>query len=247
MSLEINNIYKSYYENGKKFDVLKDISFSVDNNEFVSIVGSSGCGKTTLLKQIAGFETVDFGEIKINDRKVIKPSSDAIMIFQDFDQLFPWKTVINNIVFALKANGIGTSNQERVNISKRYLKMTKLSEASELYPHKLSGGMKQRASLARALALTPKVLLMDEPFGSLDAQTRAQLQKLLINICNETKVTILFVTHDIQEAMLLSDRIIVMNKNDKKISKIIDNSVKQLDSKCQQYIDLYEEIYQLLS
>lgn len=244
--LTINNIYKSYQVNNKKNIVLKNINFSIDKSEFVAILGPSGCGKTTLLKIIAGFLEADKGEIYKDGKKVTGSGPDRIMVFQEFRQLFPWKTVLNNVIFALKAKQMVKNYTARKKTASYYLSKVELPDASEHYPHQLSGGMKQRVALARTLAANPEIMLMDEPFASLDSQTRIILQNLLTNIWQEEQKTILFVTHDIREAIALADRIIVMDKNPGQIKKIVNNNLKRpRNMMSQEFVLLYEEILNL--
>lgn len=223
MILEIKNLSKSFGKASSKSLILKDINFSVNKGEFLCIVGPSGCGKSTLLRQIGSFDAADSGHILLNNKWVTKPQLNRIMVFQDFNQLFPWKTVMENIIFPLKTNNLIKNKKELLEMGEKYLSIVKLEKFSKYYPHQLSGGMKQRIAIARALAINPHILLMDEPFGSLDAQTRSELQDMLLNIWQETNITVIFVTHDIQESILLSDRIVIMGKNPGHIKKIIDN------------------------
>ncbi|HLV09106.1 MAG TPA: ABC transporter ATP-binding protein [Halanaerobiales bacterium] len=225
--LSLKNVYKYYYQNAEKKIVLEDINFSAAKAEFVAILGPSGCGKTTLLKIIAGFLEADRGAVYKDGKELRGSSPERIMIFQEFRQLFPWKTVISNILFALNAKRPAINPADRREIARYYLKEVGLSDVGEYYPHQLSGGMKQRVALARALAADPEILLMDEPFGSLDSQRRAKLQRLLVDIWQKTRKTILFVTHDIEEAILLADRIIVMDTDPGHIKEIINNQLKR--------------------
>lgn len=222
MILEIKNLTKVFIQNGNKLEVHRNLSFGVNKGEFLCILGPSGCGKSTLLKEIAGFEKKDSGYITLNGNEISKTEINRIMVFQDFDQLFPWKTVLQNVIFPLKLNKIGNSNFEKERIARKYLAMVKLEDFCDYYPHQLSGGMKQRVALIRALVIKPEILLMDEPFGSVDAQTRDELQNMLLSIWRRFNVTIIFVTHDIHEAILLSNRIIVMGKGLDNIKKIIE-------------------------
>ncbi|WP_432407807.1 ABC transporter ATP-binding protein [Wukongibacter sp. M2B1] len=245
--LEINNLSKSFEIESGKLLVLDGINMTVKNGEILCIVGPSGCGKSTLLSQIAGFDGPDTGYIKLGKNKISKPGLNRVMVFQDLNQLFPWKTVLENVVFPLKVNKIGNSKHERLEIAQRYLSMVKLEDFYNYYSHKLSGGMKQRVAIARALAINPEILLMDEPFGSLDIQTRTNLQNMLIDIWRKTKVTVIFVTHDIQEAILLSNRIIVMGKSPGNIKKVINNELPRprniIDG---EFSMLYKEVYNLM-
>lgn len=203
--LTVSKVTKIFRSQEKKAGI-KDVSFCVKKGEFIVIVGPSGCGKSTLLRCIAGFEKIDSGKTLLQGKKITKPGPDRFMVFQGLDQLFPWLTVKENITFALK------SVNKRRDYNKRadyLLEMVGLSKYQDYYPYQLSGGMKQRASIARALSVDPKLLLMDEPFGSLDAFSRKAMQKKLLEIWEETKTTILFVTHDLEEAIDLSDRIFV--------------------------------------
>ena len=225
--LQIKNISKSYQQNNEKMLVLQDINFSVDKGEFAAILGPSGCGKTTLLKIIAGFLKTEKGAVYKKGERLSGSSPDRIMVFQEFSQLFPWKTVLDNVIFALKAKKIAGNSIEREEIAHYFLEKVELSDVYNYYPHQLSGGMKQRAALARTLAADPELMLMDEPFGSLDSQTRSTLQSLLLDIWQEAQKTILFVTHDIKEAILLADCIIVMDKNPGQIKEIFYNELKR--------------------
>ena len=241
--LHIEKINKSYNHSHEEKSVLKDINFSVAKNELVAILGASGCGKTTLLKIIAGFLDAEKGSIYINGKKVTGTSPDRLMVFQEFRQLFPWKTVLNNVIFGLKAKNIANNADEREKIARYYLKKVELKDIFNYYPYQLSGGMKQRVALARTLAADPEIMLMDEPFGSLDSQTKNNLQKLLINIWQETNKTILFVTHDIEEAIILADRIIIMDKNPGRIKKVVNNHLERPRKRTDiEFIKLYDLI-----
>ncbi len=221
--LQLININKSYQQNNEKMIVLQDIDFYINQGEFVVILGPSGCGKSTLLKIVAGFLEAEKGFVYQRGEKISGSSSDRIMVFQEFRQLLPWKTVLGNVLFALKAKNIGEALSQRDEIARCFLDKVGLSDVYDYYPHQLSGGMKQRAALARALAADPELMLMDEPFGSLDSQTRSTLQNLLIDIWQEARKTILFVTHDINEAIILADRIVIMDKNPGRVKDIISN------------------------
>ncbi|NLI90904.1 MAG: ABC transporter ATP-binding protein [Peptococcaceae bacterium] len=210
--ISLQSVSKSFPRSQETLPVLNHISLDIYQGEILAVLGPSGCGKTTLLRQIAGFDKQDSGSVRMDGQEVVKPEVKRMMIFQDFNQLFPWKTVLQNVLFPLQVNRIGESDAANREIALQYLQLVELSGFEDSYPHQLSGGMKQKAAMARALALQPKVLLMDEPFGSLDALTRLSLQDLLLKIWQETGVTIALVTHDIQEAINLSDRIAVMGR-----------------------------------
>lgn len=203
--LTVSNVTKMFYSHEKKAGI-KNISFSVKEGEFITIVGPSGCGKSTLLRCIAGFEKIDSGKVLLQGKHIKKPGPDRFMVFQGLDQLFPWLTVKENIIFALRSVNKKSGCDERADC---FLEMVGLSEYKDYYPYQLSGGMKQRVSIARALSVDPKLLLMDEPFGSLDAFSRKTMQGKLLEIWEKTKTTILFVTHDLEEAIDISDRILV--------------------------------------
>lgn len=203
---EINQEFKQ--KNSKNNKVLKNINLNIKKEEFITFIGPSGCGKSTLLHIIAGLIKPSSGKILINNKEISNPDSNRVMVFQD-SALFPWLSVIENVSFGLKEKNL--SKNEIYNKSLNQLKAVNLAEFKDAYPHQLSGGMKQRAAIARALVLEPKILLMDEPFGALDEQTRLILQEELMNIFKQSKNTIIFVTHNIREAVKLSDRIIVFS------------------------------------
>ncbi len=217
--LIVKEVSKSFYDRNLKHKqpILTDITFEAQDGEFISIVGPSGCGKTTLLKIIAGLEAADKGVVLIDGIVTNRPSSDKGMVFQEYT-LFPWRTVRSNIEFGLEFKGLAKS--ERKKISDEYLKSIKLSRWADKYPFELSGGMKQRVALARALASNPQILLMDEPFGSLDIETRNIMQLELIEIWKRTVKTIIFVSHNIGEAIFLSNKIIVLTSLPGRIKNI---------------------------
>ena len=211
--LQLKNIRKVHYghnRNGRELLVLNDITLNIEDGEFVTIIGPSGCGKSTLLNIIAGLDTHEGGNIVVNGNghKNTYHDSTALMIFQE-DALFPWLTVTENVEFGLKQRGVPV--EERKKIVAEYLKMVQLTHFANSYIHQLSGGMKQRVAIARGLALDPKILLMDESFGALDARTREILHGVIQEIHAKTKKTILFVTHDVKEAVCLGDRVIVFS------------------------------------
>jgi len=207
--LHIDHVSKVFTtQKGEQFAALKDIDFTVSENEFVSIVGPSGCGKSTLLRIIAGLEQCSSGQVHHEDRIVSKPSRTIGMVFQHYS-LLPWLNVIDNIALGLEFSGMKT--EARREVASGYLAMIGMSDFAQSYPYELSGGMQQRVAIARALANDPDILLMDEPFGALDAYTRILLQRELLHIWQQKRKTILFVTHSVDEAVFLSDRIIVMH------------------------------------
>jgi len=207
---------------GRPHLAVSDISLDVSEGEFVSVLGPSGCGKSTLLYIVGGFVAPSTGSVTVGGRPVTGPGPDRGPVFQEF-ALFPWKTVLGNVMYGLKQHGVAKAQaQARV---RELLAMVHLSGYESFYPKELSGGMKQRVGIARALAIDPKVLLMDEPFGALDAQTRESLQAELLDIHARTGKTVLFVTHDLDEAVLIADRIVVMKHG--RVHEIMDVPLKR--------------------
>lgn len=207
--LQIEHLCKQYQDDQSV--VLHDLNLNVYEEDFLSILGPSGCGKSTLIRCIAGFENYD-GNILVDGKPVKKPGPDRIMVFQDFNQLFPWKTVIGNIMYPLKVGGLKNKTELRTK-AEYYLNKVNLLRYKDYYPHQLSGGMKQRVAIAKGLALGSRIMLMDEPFAALDAMTRNQMQDELLNIKEKEKMTVIFITHNIQEAVCLGNRLIVMSSN----------------------------------
>ena len=205
--VEIQALSKRYAVDGSEIAALVDIDLTIHEGEFLCLLGPSGCGKSTLLRLAAGLIAPSSGVIRINGRPVTGPGPDRAVVFQDY-ALFPWMTVRENAEFGLAARGLEPARRQK--ISSELLRVVGLAEFAEKYPHHLSGGMKQRVSIARALAVDPVLLLMDEPFGALDAQTRYVMQQELLRIWRAYKKTVLFVTHSIEEALFLSDRVLLM-------------------------------------
>ncbi|MDG6257170.1 MAG: ABC transporter ATP-binding protein [Methanomicrobiaceae archaeon] len=207
--LSIDRVSKVFEKKqGEVVVALDDISLEIEETEFVCFVGPSGCGKTTLLRIIAGLETATSGEVSLMGAPIRGPDPKRGMVFQEYS-LFPWRTVKNNITFGLEMRGVPKADQ--VSAAETYLAMVGLEQFREAYPYELSGGMRQRVAIARALANEPEVLLMDEPFGALDAQTRNAMQRELLEIWEKTQKTILFVTHSVDEAVFLADRIVILS------------------------------------
>jgi len=204
---------------GRPVLALDNVSLEVRDREFVSLLGPSGCGKSTLLYLIGGFLPVEAGSISVEDRVVSGPGPDRGIVFQHF-ALFPWKTVIQNVLYGLEKQGM--PRDERVQRAREYLELVGLGGFADSYPSQLSGGMKQRAAIARTLAIDPNILLMDEPFGALDAQTRSLMQVELLRIWQRTRKTVIFVTHDVQEAVFLSERIAVMSARPGHIKEVVE-------------------------
>ena len=225
IKLKVTNLQKVFpAKNRKAQDVVacKDINLEVEESEFVVIVGPSGCGKSTLINIIGGLEEATDGEVQIDGKDVDAPGADRGMVFQGYS-LFPWLAVRKNVEFGLKMKKVPKA--ERARIAQEYIELVGLKGFEHSLPKQLSGGMKQRVAIARTLANDPKVLLMDEPFGALDAQTRVVMQELLAKISRETKNTILFITHDIDEAILLANRIYVMSRRPGTIKEVIDVNI----------------------
>lgn len=242
--IKLNKVTKVFTtEKSKEVVALKDISIDIKKNEFICIVGPSGCGKSTLLRVISGLDELTSGEIVFND-EIIKSRKDIGMVFQNYS-LYPWRTVIDNIAIGLEFNGI--SKSERKEISSKYLDMIGLSEFAHSYPYELSGGMQQRVAIARALANNPKLLLMDEPLGALDAYTRLALQKEILRLFETNKSTVLFVTHSVDEAVFLADKIIIMSNKPGQIERIIDIDIeKPRDRTSIEFISMTSEILSIM-
>lgn len=207
--IEVKNVSLSYDTPAGRVAGVEGANFDIEQSEFLCLVGPSGCGKTTLLNIIAGFLKPTAGEIRIGGKPVTGHGTDRGIVFQDFAQLFPWRTALGNVAFGLEMKGIAKA--ERVEIARQQLKLVKLEKFVQSYPHHLSGGMQQRVAIARALAYNPSVLLMDEPFAALDALTRDEMQRLLADVWRETKKTVIYVTHNVAEAVYLADRVVVMS------------------------------------
>ena len=228
--LSVEDVSISYGQKAARFTAVKDVSFAIGAGERYAIIGPSGCGKTTLLMAVAGFLPPASGVIRSGGTEITGPGPDRAVVFQDFDQLFPWRTIHRNLTYALRVTGRAKGARAE-EIAEEYLGLVRIADAGERYPHQLSGGMKMRAALARALAIQPCVLLMDEPFGAVDEITRTALQRELDRICRATNVTLVMVTHSIQEAAYLGDRVVVMTTNPGSVRTVVDTSaVTDLDS-----------------
>jgi NitT/TauT family transport system ATP-binding protein len=208
-------------ERGRPFVAVDDVSFELARGERLVLLGASGCGKSTLLKAVGGFLPPAAGTVRVGGRPVVRPGPDRAFVFQEFDQLFPWLTARQNVVHAQRLAG-RAGRRDAEERADRFLGLMRLTQHAGRYPHALSGGMKQRVAIARALALRPDVLLMDEPFGALDAITRDHLQRELIEIWRQTAVTILFVTHSIEEAVVVGDRVLVMGPGPSSVRDVVD-------------------------
>ena len=220
--LEIENLVKSYSRPDKEeFVVLDHVNLTIEENEYISVIGHSGCGKSTLLKIIGGFEKATSGSVRLDGKEIRKPGADRMMVFQNYS-LLPWLTVRENIRLAVDEVLKNANRAEKISIVNEHLAMVNLTAAADKYPDQISGGMKQRVGIARALAIRPKMLLMDEPFGALDALTRGKLQRQVLDIWESHRQAVMMITHDVDEAIYMSDRIILMtNGPSAKIGEIL--------------------------
>lgn len=217
--LEVKGLGKTYDSHQGPVTALQDINFKTHRREFVCVIGPSGCGKSTLIRILAGLESHSSGEVLLDGKPVNGPGRDRGMVFQGYT-LFPWLTVKKNVMFGLEVNNAGRNEAESQ--ARQWLELVGLSKFADHYPHQLSGGMKQRVAIARALANQPRILLMDEPFGALDAQTRAKMQSHLLEIWKNIDITILFITHDLDEAIFLADRILVLKAHPGAVQELIE-------------------------
>ena len=217
--MSISGLGRTYPGQSGPVTALSSVDFEVRQREFISVIGPSGCGKSTLIRIVAGLEEPTSGSVSIDGHTVTGPGADRGMVFQGYT-LFPWLSVKKNVMFGLKMKGIKKAQAERMALE--WLDIVGLTECADHYPAQLSGGMKQRVAIARALANEPRILLMDEPFGALDAQTRASMQAHLLRIWERVDVTILFITHDLDEAIYLSDRVVVLGANPGRVLEVID-------------------------
>ncbi|KVQ56472.1 ABC transporter ATP-binding protein [Burkholderia territorii] len=217
--LDVRHVGKRFATPQGECVALDDISFRTHRREFVCVIGPSGCGKSTLIRILAGLDAQTSGEVLLDGKPVQGPGADRGMVFQGYT-LFPWLTVKKNVMFGPRMNGSSGSQAEREAL--QWLDLVGLTRFADVYPHQLSGGMKQRVAIARALANRPRILLMDEPFGALDAQTRARMQTHLLDIWRNIDVTILFITHDLDEAIFLADRILVLKANPGGVQELIE-------------------------
>jgi NitT/TauT family transport system ATP-binding protein len=213
--IEVHDVSLAYDTPSGRVQGVAGVSFDIEQSEFLCLVGPSGCGKSTLLNIIAGFLPPTGGEIRIGGKPVNGHGMDRGVVFQDFAQLFPWRTALGNVAFGLEMKGVGREERERIAL--KQLQLVKLEKFVRSYPHHLSGGMQQRVAIARALAYNPAVLLMDEPFAALDALTRDDMQRLLADVWRETRKTVIYVTHNVAEAVYLADRVVVMTPHPGKV------------------------------
>ena len=222
--LEVADLSKSFSAPGRPPTVALDrVSFQVHRRELMCVIGPSGCGKSTLARLVAGLEPATSGQMLLDGKPIQGPGADRGMVFQSYT-LFPWLTVLKNVMFGMEV-GSGMSSGEAEREARTWLEMVGLTKFAAAYPHQLSGGMKQRAAIARALANRPRMLLMDEPFGALDAQTRCQMQSYLLQIWRQVDITILFITHDLDEAVYLADRILILDAHPGRVREVMEVAV----------------------
>lgn len=244
MYIEINDVSIEYKEKKRLQIVIDHVNFGVEKGEFICLLGPSGCGKSTLLNAMAGFLKPSDGKILIDGKEVLKPSLSYVTIFQNYG-LLPWKTVLKNVELGLETKKI--PKKERKEIALKYIEMVGLKDAVNKRPNQLSGGMQQRVAIARALAVDPEVIFMDEPFGALDAITRMKLQDDILEINQETGKTVIFVTHDIEEAVFLADRIVVLDANPGRIGGIVNiNMPKHRNRTSDEFVLARDKVYDLL-
>ena len=243
--IEIKGL-KKIYSGG--VEALANIDLKIPRGELTTLLGPSGCGKTTLLKIIAGLLDKTEGEVLIKGKRIKGPGPERAFVFQDF-ALMPWATVIRNVAFGLELRGV--PKKERYEIARRYIDEVGLSGFDKAYPHELSGGMRQRVGLARAFAVDAEILLMDEPFASVDEQTRRKFQEDLLNLLKIEKKTVIFVTHSIEEAVYVSDQVVLLSPRPSKVMRIVDTRLDGVENvedirREQKYLDVVEELWQIL-
>ena len=239
--IEIRDVSLVYDTPAGQVPGVQGVSLDMRESEFLCLLGPSGCGKSTLLNIVAGFLTPTSGEIRIGGKAVNGHGTDRGVVFQDFAQLFPWRTALGNVAFGLEMKGI--PKEERDEIAFNQLKLVKLEKFVKSYPHHLSGGMQQRVAIARALAYNPSVLLMDEPFAALDAMTRDAMQRLLADVWRETRKTIIYVTHNVAEAVYLADRVIVMTPHPGKVkAEVIIDLPRPRDPLSVEFLDCQKQL-----
>ena len=242
--ITLENITKSFIQEEKEHISLQNINLNVNKGEFLCIVGPSGCGKTTLLRMIAGLDFPTHGHIFEGETEISGPSRERGYVFQQYS-LFPWRNVLDNVAFGLEVKGL--EEEERYKKARKYLKMVGLSQYEQSYPKELSGGMKQRVAIARSLVNDPQVLLMDEPFSALDVQSRHKLQEELVRIWGEEKKTVIFVTHNVDEAIFLADRVVVLSHGPGEIIKTFNIGLERIrDRSTPEFLNLKKEITSLL-
>jgi len=245
--IEIKHVSFEYDGKKGKFPALNDINIEIEKGEFICLLGNSGCGKSTLLSILSGLNKPTSGELFIDDNPVVGPGVDRAVVFQHYS-LFPWLTAKGNVLFGIKQSGKKYKKEERSELANYYLKAVELFEAKDKYPNELSGGMQQRVAVARALALESDILLMDEPFGAIDPKLRLELQELVLKLSKNNGKTVVFVTHDIDEALLLADRIFIMEPGKIKEEVIVDLKTPRKREelvRTSKYQELYQRLFSL--
>lgn len=243
--IDVSNVTISFEEENQTHVILDDVSLNIEKGEFICLLGPSGCGKSTLLNAMAGFLKPTSGEIKIENQIVQKPSMKYVTIFQNYG-LLPWRTVQKNVELGLETQKY--SKEKKAQIASHYLKMVGLEHAAKKRPAQLSGGMQQRVAIARALAVEPDILFMDEPFGALDAITRMKLQTDILEIAQDTKKTVVFVTHDIEEAVFLADRIVIMSATPGRIKALLTVQLpKHRDRTSNDFLMIRDKVYEIFN
>ncbi len=246
MHLELVGIKKTFIDEkqGKETTAIAHIDLQIEEGQFISIVGPSGCGKTTLLRIVSGLEKSFEGEVFLDGQKILKPNHEVALVFQQY-ALFPWRTMCENVEMGLEI--MGTSKLERRRMAEEYIRSFGMNGFEDQYPCQLSGGMQQRVAIARSLIMNPKVVLMDEPFGSLDSQTRNDMQEFLMDLWLKRNLTIIFVTHNVDEAVFLSDRIVVLSKRPARVLRVFEfNSPRPRDRTSKVANDIRREIIGIL-
>jgi NitT/TauT family transport system ATP-binding protein len=240
----VSHVYRP--PRGRPVTALENVSLEVRDREFVALLGPSGCGKSTLLYLVGGFLPVEHGAIRVEGKPIAGPGPDRGIVFQHF-ALFPWKTVMQNVLYGLEKQGI--AREQRLRRAREFINLVGLNGFEDGYPSQLSGGMKQRAAIARTLAIDPRILLMDEPFGALDAQTRSLMQAELLNIWQRSRKTVIFVTHDVQEAVFLAERVAVMSARPGHIKDIVETRFDKGDpgvSRSPAFVEMVDHVWNLV-
>ncbi len=241
--IQTRNLRKIYDTPERKVHALEDINLEIEDGEFICLVGLSGCGKTTLLNILAGFVEITSGSVWM-DGKPIDHNYNKGVVFQEY-ALFPWRTALKNVEYGLEVRKVAATERER--IAREFLRVVRLEEFADFYPHSLSGGMRQRVAVARALAFDPQVLLMDEPFGALDAQTREELQDLTVDIWQKTKKTVIYVTHNLSEAVFMGSRIAVFIPKPGRIREVLRvNLPRPRDALSPEFIEIQRKVNQMI-
>ena len=246
--LDVRDVTIQYKTPDRVVTATYEVSFQIFPGERYIILGPSGCGKSTMLKGVAGFLQPASGEIRLREKRVDRPGPDRVMVFQEFDQLLPWHTVRGNIMFALIQGGGAATKAEARDIADEFIAKVKLDRFADSFPHTLSGGMKQRVAIARGMAMRPELLLMDEPFASLDALTRQQMQQELLELWDANRFTLMFVTHSIDEAIILGSRILILSAHPGQVRAELDASdFSHLNASSAEFAEFKEKVHDLVT